>query len=71
MVTWEKNFRKIFTAEEVGDACEQSALSPEWECWPGENSPMAFAFCSSYFAYMEKTLNSQEIKITFSKNWEE
>lgn len=39
----------------------------KFECWPGEKSQAAFAFRSSYFAYIA-TL--QEIKITFSKNWE-
>lgn len=42
-------------------------LYPNCECWPGEKYQAAFAFCSSYFAYIA-TL--QDIKITFSKNWE-
>lgn len=68
MVSWERNFQKIFTAKEVGDVCEQPDLSPECERWPGENSPVAFTFCSSYSAYTEKAFNSQEIKIPLSKN---
>lgn len=42
-------------------------LYPKCDCWPGEKSQAVFAFCSSQFAYIA-TL--QEIKITFSKNWE-